>query len=523
MLSSLVVIAISHAAIGEAPDLVAPASAAVVVAGGARIEAAPGVVAACEVEGARCFAFRDGGAVRLVRRVVDDVGTDESPVEGMFLDPLTGRTAPVRIGASVIVRGAVPADALPVREIFAALDMRLVKSTRPGEDAAALAERLMHQGVEAYPDLAFRQRPLSVDVPPNDPRYPGQFYFDEIDIEDAWAVSTGSSDVTVLVADNGCDMQHPDLASKMDPGFDPFENDGDPSYVPNADGNEHGTACAGLIGAVTDNDVDIAGTCPECRLRCARLLPAADEPVTLDSDVQTYGFAFEQEVDIVSNSWGFVDAIPVPTPLKDSIVQVQQHGRNGKGAVVVFASGNDDRVIADDELLAVPGVLGVGAVNNLGELTQFSNGGNSVDVVAPTGTLTTDISGPDGLDPGDVTTTFGGTSSACPLVAGVAGLLLGHEPGLTADEVNARITASAKQSVFATPDAAGHDTFYGFGLVQPAKALAGDAQPPAPPPADTGCGCATTPAQGAFPAVLALSVVWWWRRRRPLRPVKVDG
>jgi subtilisin family serine protease len=468
-------------------------------------------------EDARTFTFVDDGVVRVVERGPAR-GRDDARVPGVFRDPSTGRSAPVLVGSSVVARlatGASPAslaalDVKVTRALMPHLGMWLVQSAI-GEDALELAERLAaHRDVviTAYPDLSFRHRAASIDVPPDDPRYSGQFYLDEIDIEDAWALSTGSADVTVVVADNGCDLTHGDLVDKMDPGFDPFENDDDPSWKP-GEGNNHGTSCAGLIAATTNNGLDMAGTCPDCRLRCARLLPADGETVTVSSDVLTFEFALDVDADIVSNSWGFVDAIPVPGPLKDAIIDVQQNGRGGLGAVVVFASGNDFRLIGDDELLAVPGVLGVGAVSNLGELTQFSNFGPSVDVVAPTGTLSLDITGAEGADPGDVTNTFGGTSSACPIVAGVAGLILGHDPTLTADDVNAAIMGTAKQSALAKAvDAEGHDDEYGFGLVQPAKAIAffDEAAPggdDAPPPG--GCGCAMNDeSASAADAVLAL-------------------
>lgn len=471
----------------------------------------------------RSFPFLDGGALRVVERGPER-GTDADPVPGVYRDPGSGRSAVIQVGDSVLVRlppGDIQARfrALrldPIRALAPRLSMWLVRS-EDDEDAAELANRLVpavENGdlVEAWPNLAFRHRLHVVEIPPNDPRYASQFYLEEVDIEAAWATTTGSADVTVLVADNGCDLDHPDLVQKMDPGFDPFENDDDPSYG-SGPGNEHGTACAGLIAASTDNGRDIAGTCPECRLRCARLLPADGEAVTIASDVLTFNFALETDVDVVSNSWGFVESIPVPAPLRDAIIDVQQNGRGGRGAVVVFASGNDNRLVEDDELLAVPGVLGVGAVNNLGELTQFSNGGRAVDVVAPTGTITTDIAGPEGADPGDVTVRFGGTSSACPVVAGVAALLIAYRPDLTADDVNEALVSSAKQSIFATPDGDGHDDDYGYGLIQPSAALAllADAQPADDEP--DGCSCRES-AAGPGLGRLALALLFVRLRRR---------
>src|SRR5690606_7127185 len=92
-------------------------------------------------------------------------------------------------------------------------------------------------------------------------------------------------------------------------------------------------------------------------------------------------------------------------------------------------------------------------------------------VVAPTGTLTTDIRGAGGDDPGDYTSLFGGTSSACPVVAGVAGLLVSAAPELTGAEIGEVLIRTARPAPYAQPDASGHDPIYGYGVVQPAAAL----------------------------------------------------
>ena len=444
--------------------------------------------------------FLDGGETRLL------VGSADEHLH--FLDPGTGRRTEVTRHPGLLARilgpGDRPASTTSVATLLAEIGLQLRRPLMPaaglwlvegqdGEGSLAVLQRLQGRVasdrsspasslapepsrlVELFPNLGFRHQAADdaepFTEPPNDPRYRAQFFLEDMNMEDAWAIAVGSSDVVISVIDNGCDLTHPDLVAKLLPGHDVLTDDEDPSFAPNNAGNEHGTACAGLIAASTNNDLDVAGVCPNCQLRCTRMLGANSEPVPLDADVRAFNHAFEDDVDVVSNSWGFVDAIPVPAVLRAAIEGVQQNGRGGLGAVVVFASGNDSREIGDDELLAVAGVLGVGAVNNLGELTQFSNSGRSVDVTAPTGTVTTDISGVDGESDGDVTFRFGGTSSAAPLVSGVAALLLAVDPSLTADEVNAALERTAVQSAFARPDGNGHDLEYGFGLVDPVAAL----------------------------------------------------
>ncbi len=475
-----------------------------------------------EQRAAREVTFLDAGVVRAVERT--------GPGRGVYRDPGSGRSAEVWFADDVIV--TFPADDVAraraledlslvvTRDLSARRRVALVRSAQPGEDALALTARLgraVQQGVvvDAWPNLAFRRRLHAITVPPNDPLYADQYALGDIDIEEAWAITTGAADVSIMVADTGCDLGHPDLVDKLDNGADLLDGDGDesPGGGPSA---AHGTACAGLAAAATDNGVGIAGACPDCRLRCVRMIPGPDDPLPLSADVDTFELAVELGVAVVSNSWGMAEPIPVPTPLKDAIIDAQQHGRGGLGAVVAFAAGNESHIIADDELPAVPGVLAVGAVSNIGELTQYTNGGDAVDVVAPTGSTAPDIRGADGYDPGDVTTSFSGTSSATPIVAGVAALLIAHHPELTADEVNAAIVATAKQSPMAAPGEDGHDQYFGYGLVQPAAALRYDDPPDDEPPPPCG-SCANAPLDGAALGAAAVCLAALGARGRARR------
>ena len=203
-------------------------------------------------------------------------------------------------------------------------------------------------------------------------------------------------------------------------------------------------------------------------------------------------------------------------------------GRSGLGALVLFAAGNDDRELQPYEIENVAGVITVGAVNNFDEATAYSNRGEAVDVVAPTGTLTTDLTGAAGEDPTDYTGNFGGTSSACPVAAGVAGLLVSAAPASSGAELADALIQTARPSIFGMPDARGHDVTYGYGRIVPAAALrralgvpepqpdagapildaGADGGPPAVSPG--GCGCAiTTRAPSAW---WLLPLVWLWRR-----------
>lgn len=422
-----------------------------------------------------------------------------------------------------------------------------VRSTR-GEDPFALAQRLAPLVAAgrlraAMPDLAFAHQRASIRVPPDDPRYGGQWFFQTIHIEDAWRHEDGDPSVTVAVVDDGCDLTHPDLAPHMLAGYDALDDDPDPSFLPSTAGNNHGTSCAGLVAAATDNGIDVAGACPECSLRCVRLLGADGTLIPTSTDVRAYDFVLmHDDVAVVSNSWGFTAATPAPGPLVDVLNMVQTQGHGGLGALVVFAAGNDDRVLGNDELEAIPGLVTVGATNTFDEAASFSNRGECLALVSPTGTLTTDIAGADGDDPGDTTDRFGGTSSSCPIVAGVAGLIASRRPTMSAADMRATLVATVRPAPFASPDATGHDLVYGYGIVDPAAALARidpagvpdagprDAGPSdagsadagsdastSPPPSASSCGCtAVGSAHGTssvWLAIAALGVLALARRR----------
>jgi serine protease len=462
-------------------------------------------------------AFHDGERLLQIHRT--------TPSHATLRDVASGRHTAVVIEATALLRTEdhhqPPFAALgvvPVRLLDDQLGWWLVSDLLPNHDGVDIATRLSGRSdVRVYPNLRFAHRLAEDRYVPNDPDYPGQWFFPEIDLEDTWQTSTGAATVRIAIIDNGCELDHPDLIDKFAGGnhLDVIDDDNDPSPG-TGPGNEHGTACAGLAAASTNNNLDIAGACPNCTLSCIRLLADDGEGVPLDADVRAFVHARDSGVAVVSNSWGFVDAFPVPGPLAEAIIDVQQNGNDGQGAVVVFAAGNDNRIVGDDELLGVAGIIGVGAVTNLGELTQYTNRGLSVDVVAPTGAVTTDLSGAAGADPGAVMSTFGGTSSACPIVAGVAGLLLSQ--GAAAADVGPLLIATARQSFLAEAVAiSNHDDGYGYGRIQPVAAMATlvDDEPIADMPPPPSCTCHNRPLAPPWCVLAALSVIVGRVRRRP--------
>lgn len=426
----------------------------------------------------RTDTYRDGEQLlRFVRTGERQHGLSRLRIEhgSRSFTAWVGKRAVVQLRASHPVRGFLSVltrhRLRVVRPLSEALGLYLVES-RENEDGAAIATRLRDaRELTVVPDLLRHKRRHGFPIPPNDPRYGGQWYLESLQIEDAWRLSQGARDVTIAVLDDGCDMDHPDLVSQLVGGLDVLDRDDDPTFSPGVQGNEHGTACAGIAAAAGDNGIGITGTCPSCTLSCVRLIGGKNRLVPLSADIDAFEYAFRTNAAVISNSWGFVEPGPVSSPLALAIARVANDGFGGRGAVVVFAAGNENRSIGDDEIAALPDVLAVGAVNRFDEAAPFANYGRALDLSAPTGSLTTDIAGPDGAESGDYTTLFGGTSAACPVVAGVAGLLRAAAPQASARQIREALVQSARKAPFATPASDGQDAIYGYGILDPVAAL----------------------------------------------------
>ncbi len=337
-------------------------------------------------------------------------------------------------------------------------------SLDPVAEARAWASRPAVRAAD--PDVVLPRRRQAFD----DPEHGGQWYLEDLGMQALYDVSLGDPATRAAVLDSGIDIAHPDLASAVLAPYDAVDEDDDPS--PN-DGefcpfgevgicDEHGTAVAGIVGARANNGVGIVGLCPECTLVPIKLLGESEG--ALSSDVRSFEHAIAQDVAVINNSWGFIDSIPVPDSLADVIHRAATETRGGKGALVVFAAGNDDREVLDDELQALPDVLCVSAVDSYGNYTAYTNRGATVDVAAPSATVTI-------APEGGMTTTFGGTSAAAPVVSGLAAWVLSVAPDLTAAELRELLVSTAVQSPLVTPDENGHHDVFGYGIVSPAAIL----------------------------------------------------
>ncbi|MGB3493536.1 MAG: S8 family serine peptidase [Elainellaceae cyanobacterium] len=399
-----------------------------------------------------------------------------------------------------------------------------------------LANRLMQLDdvLVAEPDVAIAVQSF---YRPQDPYYAQQWHLNHaggadlasgshISIEAAWDVTRGSRSVVVAVIDDGFDLNHPDFqgTGKLVAPKDLKDQDNSPQPVQNYE--NHGTAVAGLAIA-EENGSSIIGVAPGCSLMPIRY-PGFLDDATIES---MFNWAHENGADIISNSWGPVALyFPLSLRQKAAITQAATQGRDGKGCVVLFAAGNSNRPInstinergwPDNQIQGAtrwlngfavhPDVIAVSACTSLGKKAAYSCWGNEISVTAPSnnavpgvtlpnrgytetgpvvrsrlrgrGMLTSDRLGADGYTRTQVVDTFGGTSSACPVVAGVAALVLSANPDLTAQEVRQILQTTTEKIIDTdadpqlgrrrgTYDVTGHSEWFGYGKVNAARAVA---------------------------------------------------
>jgi subtilisin family serine protease len=270
----------------------------------------------------------------------------------------------------------------------------------------------------------------------------------DMKIQQAWNTTMGSPDIKVGVIDEGVDLTHPDLQANLLQGFNGSTMTSNPGDgAPLGSRRAHGTNCAGIIAAVANNGIGVAGVAPNCKIIPATIFSSTGTYLGDAAAAASFDYIRLAGAHVISNSWG---GGSVSSTVDAAINRAVTLGRGGKGCVVLFASGNDNAASvsypADNTQ-----VISVGGINMCnqrkaaatcdGETWWGANYGAGLDVVAPCVKIaSTDIQGAGGYNTasgtaGNYYNTFNGTSSACPNAAGVTALVLSVDSNLTVAEV----------------------------------------------------------------------------------------
>jgi len=302
--------------------------------------------------------------------------------------------------------------------------------------------------------------------------------------------------IIVAIVDDGVDIDHPEfnLPAKVVHSRDVSLNSNDPR--PKLASNRHGTACAGVA---TASGINASGVAPKAVLMPVRLYSQLGSI----SEANAFKWAADHGADIISCSWGPEDGnwsdpsdpvhtnqVDLPDSTRLAMDYAVNNGRNGKGCVITFAAGNGNEDVKFDGYASYHKVLAVAACNDTNKRSVYSDFGSSVWCSFPSsdfgyqpfdhpdaitnGIYTTDRVGSAGYNAaGDYTDDFGGTSSACPGVAGTIALMLSQNPDLTWEQVKAIIKETSEKIDITNGeyDAQGHSKFYGYGKVDAEKAV----------------------------------------------------
>lgn len=322
---------------------------------------------------------------------------------------------------------------------------------------------------------------IPIELNTNDALYNQQFYLRntgqtggvngiDINVEPAWCLTTGNN-IRVAVIDDGVEA-HEDIAGRVVNGFTPRNNTG--LGAPNISGR-HGQACAGIIGATQNNTIGVSGVAPNCIIVPINIF--FDGLETTGDLANAINWAWNQgQADVLSNSWGYNTSSqtqPGFDVIINAINNARTLGRSGKGCPVVFASGNAIPYTNVTFPANVSNVITVGSIDKSGNIWNYSCRSSEMDLVAPSGNVnntgdvvTTDRMGNNGYTTTNYTTTFGGTSAACPQVAGVCALMLGANTNLTETQVRTKLQQTATDM-----GSAGFDNTFGYGRVNAINAV----------------------------------------------------
>lgn len=273
----------------------------------------------------------------------------------------------------------------------------------------------------------------------------------------AWDLTMGIPSVIIVIIDTGCDLDHPDLAANFLPrGNEDWDFADDFDDVPE-DTYGHGTACAGIAAAVTNNGTGVAGMAPGCQIMPLRINLSSGMNQNR-ADAINYAASRRAEFDgmVLSNSWRMSSG---------SYTAVYNAIENAKtsGCVICFASGNGNSSSLDapsdsEYCIAIGGTSPCDERKSTsscdGENYWGANYGTGLDVCAPCVKITTTELY------GGYQSSFNGTSSATPLAAGVCGLILSANTSLSPDEVQDALEAGCDDL-----ESAGWDQYTGWGRI----------------------------------------------------------
>jgi thermitase len=315
-----------------------------------------------------------------------------------------------------------------------------------GFDVVKLKGKTVEQALAIYksnPNVLYAEPNyiFHADWTPNDPYFSTyQWGPQKVGAPSAWDVTTSNSNVWIAIVDTGVQYDHPDLSGKVYLGYNFVDGNWDPYDL-----NGHGTHCAGIAAAVTDNGIGIAGMAPNASILAVKVLDANGSG-TLDNVASGIEYAADAGANVISLSLG--------GPSGSTTLQNAVDYAWNKGAVLVAAAGNNGSS-APTYPAYYSNVISVAATDSNDNKPSWSNYGSWVDVAAPGVNIYSTY-------PTNRYAYLSGTSMATPHVSGLAALLAAQ--GRTNSQIRAAIQNTADPI-------AGTGTYWKYGRINAANAV----------------------------------------------------
>ncbi|MGV6800371.1 MAG: S8 family serine peptidase, partial [bacterium] len=310
--------------------------------------------------------------------------------------------------------------------------------------------------VDSLPPSTLQNSP---NFTPNDPLIGTQWHFGFLgDIQKIWDEYTGDT-VDVGVYDDGLQYTHQDLDGNYNAALQVTVSGNIIDPDPTATSDPHGTSVAGLIAAEGNNSEGVVGVAFEAGLTGVTIFSG---PADINANFAGFLEAADQldNFDVVNHSWGSSPSFnpafrPGDVSVETKYLNALAAGRGGLGTVQVQAAGNNGANADGDWLNGTRATITIGAYDDDGDASFYSNHGASLHVSAPSsgsssagnlGQGTTDLLGGAGYSSTDYTTGFGGTSGATPIVTGVIALMMDANANLGWRDIQDILSVSATET-----------------------------------------------------------------------------
>jgi len=309
-----------------------------------------------------------------------------------------------------------------------------------GRTENEVARELLATGAFQYVEPNWTVYPVDC---PNDANFASQWHHDSAHMDscEGWEISTGSPDIIVSICDTGIETGHSDFQLHRYEAYNAVDQQWESSGGSILPVHPHGTQTTGCVAANGNNGIGVSGVGWNIGHRMIRTSNVSSGNSSIEILTHAMRTAAEQGDKVASLSYSGVQS---------SSVETAGAYMRSLGSLGIWAAGNSSANMGgnrDDSVIVV------GATDSGDNLAWFSNYGSFVDLVAPGESVYTATTG-------DGYASVSGTSFACPLVAGLAGLIFSQNPQLTPDEVEEILRAGCDDL-----GSLGPDNTYGYGRI----------------------------------------------------------